>query len=309
VKFLIPLLLLNLLVTASAFSQQRTIAITFDDLPRGGDSREGRNLAAILEMTKDLLAGCGNTPITGFVNPGRATEISPADLQAVLALWRAQGAELGNHTATHPSYHRTPIAEYSRDILAAEPALRQARDGRKSRYFRHPFLHTGTTAKSKQELTDFLARERYEMAPVTVDTADYVVASVYAHLLRIAPAEAAKVRTEYIDYLDRVFAFFEDRSREVLGREPAQIILLHANQLNADTMPAMLAMMAKRGYKVVPLAEAMKDSAYLLPDAYFGEHGISWLHRWALHFKKPQRWEPDPPKWINDLYNQRNPAH
>jgi peptidoglycan-N-acetylglucosamine deacetylase len=301
------------LLTAVALAQPqvppaRSLAITFDDLPRGGDSREGRNLAAILEMTRKLMDGCEGIPISGFVNRGRA-EISDADLDAVLQLWAAQGAELGNHTASHPDFNNTPLAAYTQDILALEPVLRRARGGKRSLYFRHPFLHTGKTESDKAGLAAFLAEQRYVVAPVSVDTADYLVANVYAYALRNDAAFAKRVREAYVPYLESVFAFFEERSREVVGREIPQIILLHANQLNADTMPEMLSMLKRRGYAIVTLDQALKDTAYALPDSYVGTNGISWIHRWAHTKGMPQRWEPDPPKWILDAYYERNPRH
>lgn len=39
---------------------------------------------------------------------------------------------------------------------------------------------------------------------------------------------------DYLRYLDEVFAYFEDVSRRVSGREIPQILLLAVNSLNAD---------------------------------------------------------------------------
>ncbi len=52
--------------------------------------------------------------------------------------------------------------------------------------------------------------------------------------------------------------------------------------LNADHFNELAEMMIKRGYKFIPLSEALKDTAYNSPDKFFGAGGISWLHRWAL---------------------------
>jgi len=49
--------------------------------------------------------------------------------------------------------------------------------------------------------------------------------------------------------MESIFAFFEARSKEVVGREFPQTLLIHASQLNADTMPELLAMMRRRGYQ------------------------------------------------------------
>ena len=62
--------------------------------------------------------------------------------------------------------------------------------------------------------------------------------------------------------MESVVAFFEERSVEVVGREFPQVLLIHANQLNADLMPELLAMFRQRGYTFVTLDQALADAAY-----------------------------------------------
>ena len=85
-------------------------------------------------------------------------------------------------------------------------------------------------------------------------------------------------------------------------------MLIHANQLNADSLGEMLAIMRRRGYSFVSLEEALKHPAYALKDGYVGSPGIVWQHRWAEGMGKPNRFreDPDPPKFILDLWNNRN---
>lgn len=106
-------------------------------------------------------------------------------------------------------------------------------------------------------------------------------------------------------HLGTMFDYFERRSREVLGYEVAQILLLHANDINAASMDEMVGLLKRRGYKFISLDEALTDRAYQLEDGYIGRMGLSWIHRWALGMGKKNdiRNEPDPPKFILDLYN------
>ena len=53
-----------------------------------------------------------------------------------------------------------------------------------------------------------------------------------------------------------------------------------------------------RGYRFVPLEEALADPIYGHADTYVRANGISWLHRWTSTEGKPIRWEPEPPAWI-----------
>ena len=104
--------------------------------------------------------------------------------------------------------------------------------------------------------------------------------------------------------MESIFAFFEERSKEVVGREFPQTLLIHASQLNADAMPDLLAMMRRRGYRFVSLDDALKDAAYRLPDEYFGPGGFSWIHRWSKTKGMAPKGEPDEPAWITEAYKK-----
>ena len=287
--------LLTALLVATAFAQSRTVAITIDDLPRGGDSSTARDLASIRAMTIKLLAPLHGIPVIGFVNAGRAQQLGDAGLQTILKLWLDSGSTLGNHTYSHPDLNTTPLADYEADLLRGEAAVTAAL-GHRPTYFRHPFLHTGKDAATRRALEAFLADHHYRIAPVTLDNSDWMFAAAYA----AAPSE--RIRTAYLEYMESIFDFFEKRSVEVTGHEVAQTLLIHASQLNADTMPDLLAMMRRRGYRFVSLDEALKDPAYSLADEYYGPGGFSWIHRWSKTKGIPGKGEPDEPAWIAQAY-------
>ncbi len=286
-----------LLFATVALAQSRQLAITIDDLPRGGDHPGPRNFDKTLAMTTRLTAALRGVPVSIYVNPGQARDYTEAGVAKLLKPWRKQGAEIGNHTFSHPDLNKIPLAEYEADILRAEPALRQARGGTKPRYFRHPFLHTGPTEETKFGLAAFLKEHNYEVAPVTIDNSDWIFALVYT-----MSKKPQYVREEYIRYMDGIFDFFETRTLEVVGREIPQILLIHANQLNADSMPDLLKLFEKRGYKIIPIEEALKDEAYQLKDGYTGTGGISWIHRWAAGKGMKIINEPAEPKWLMDEF-------
>jgi hypothetical protein len=100
--------------------------------------------------------------------------------------------------------------------------------------------------------------------------------------------------------MESIVAFFERRSIEVLGREVPQILILHANQLNADQAPALIKMFRRRGYSFVSLDQALSDPAYALPTNFAGKKGLSWIHRWGLDKGLELQNEPDTPQWIRD---------
>jgi hypothetical protein len=98
----------------------------------------------------------------------------------------------------------------------------------------------------------------------------------------------------------------------LFGREIPQILLSHANALNARAMPLLLERLEKRGYSFVSLDEALADPAWKSPDGYVGPHGPSWLHRFAAargeDVKALFRAEPEAPKWVAELDRARREA-
>ena len=103
---------------------------------------------------------------------------------------------------------------------------------------------------------------------------------------------------DYVRYMAEVFAFYEGLSRSVLEREPPQVLLLHANALNADWLDELATMIAARGYRAVTLDEALRDPAYALPDEYVGPRGPSWLERWARTRGIDPGTPPAVPEWV-----------
>ena len=79
--------------------------------------------------------------------------------------------------------------------------------------------------------------------------------------------------------------------------------MLHANELNADLMPELLAMLRRRGYELVTLEQALADEVYRLPEEYVGGGGFSWIHRWTRTKGLPLTPEPEPPDWVTAAYS------
>jgi hypothetical protein len=140
------------------------------------------------------------------------------------------------------------------------------------------------------------------VAPVTIDNSDYLFAAAYD----LAPADSVRQRVadEYIRYMEAVTAYYEQQSTALFGREIAQVLLLHANNLNADHFGRLAQMYARRGYTFVPLEHALADPAYASEDTYTGPAGITWIHRWALTRGRRGAFfagEPTVPDWVQAL--------
>jgi peptidoglycan/xylan/chitin deacetylase (PgdA/CDA1 family) len=117
-------------------------------------------------------------------------------------------------------------------------------------------------------------------------------------------ATVDRLRDAYVDYTVSFTEQMEALSRETFGREIPQVLLVHANATNAASLGELLDRLAGRGYRFVALDEALADGAWRTPDEYVGARGPSWLYRFRVAKGLPlglER-EPDPPKWVLDLY-------
>ncbi|MDI1242504.1 MAG: polysaccharide deacetylase, partial [bacterium] len=153
----------------------------------------------------------------------------------------------------------------------------------KMRYFRHPFLQTGSDMAVKTAIYKFLADHGYTVAPITFDNADYIFARAYDNARDKEDADLMKrVGAAYVPYMEAKLDYWERQSMKTLGRPMSHTLLIHANSINAEFFGDLAEMVKKRGYRFVTLEESLKDEAYRLPDNFTRRAGISWLHRWTL---------------------------
>jgi len=315
----ITLVLIGLSFGESAYTQKdssnqkprRQIAITIDDLPVVTTRQD---IERLREITSKLLGHLkrNKIPAIGFVNESKLVVDGKRDelRTALLQMWVDAGLELGNHTFSHNSLNETPLAEFQKDVILGEEVTKGllAAENIRLRYFRHPYLHTGKEIEKRHKFEEFLADRGYIIAPVTIDNADYMFARAYDNANdRGDKAAAKRVSDAYIPYMESMFDYYERQSTGLFGREIRQILLMHANSLNADHMDRLAGMIRKRGYEFITLEQALTDEAYKSPDTYTGAGGISWLHRWAITRNVPKTFfagEPEPPEFVTNPSKQ-----
>ena len=285
-RLLLLLFLLPFAAAAAPMPPARAVAITFDDLPFAAVPTEDDT--QLETMTARLLHSlqAEQVPAVGFVNEAKLTRDGTLDPRRVdlLRSWIKAGFELGNHTSSHPSLNRIPLDAFEADLLRGETVTRplMQRAGKPLRWFRHPFLHQGATPEVRRAFQDFLAAHGYTVAPVTVNSAEWVFAAAYSRAQAQGDADAARrIGDAYVPYMQAVFAQAEQLALDLFGRPIAHVLVLHANALNADYFDALAAMLRQRGYRFVSLDEALRDSAYASPPGSSGVEGESWLEGWA----------------------------
>ena len=295
---------------AGARMQQpdRVVAITIDDLPVVA----GSVISDWTTVTDRLLATLrrNGAPAVGFVNEGKLYTDRGLDSTrvALLAAWLAAGHELGNHTFAHRSANTTPLAEYLDGIARGEVVTRplDERAGRPLRYFRHPFLQTGRSLAYRRGVERFLTARAYTIAPVTVDNQEWVYARAYVVARQRGDTVlTSRIVADYLRHIDTMVAYSAGLSRTLFGHEIPLVLLLHANELNADYLDTVLGRLRANGYRFATLESVLKDSAYRSADTYVGPAGMSWLIRWAFTRGVRIPNEPREETYVQALLGQR----
>lgn len=254
----------------------RRVAVTIDDLPVAAygshPSDEARR-----EVVKGLCTAIreAGIPVTGFVNMSNH-ERDPSLMQA----WIDCGIALGNHTWSHPHLQEIGLDAYLEDLRRGHEALRELVGDEQPIPFRYPYLHRGFDPDSRRAITGLLEELDSRVAPVTIDTWDWLYAAGHQRATTEGDAAAAeRYRSSWMWNLQEATLEAEHLARELFGREPPQILLLHANALGSRDLPAFLSWLRRRGYAFVTLDEALADEAYALPDESWSPTGDSWWLR------------------------------
>ena len=307
---LLIVFLVGLITSAHAQTARRTMAVTFDDLPyvnfgNGVYIKNARTATAkILSTLKKH-----KVRVVGFVNEDKL-ENSREERIALLRQWIESGMILGNHTYSHPDFNSLTVEQFEAEITKGEVVTRQLMRSREpyQLYFRHPMTHTGDTKEKKEAIEKFLETRGYKVTPHTIENSDFIFNVPYAAALQNKDEALAKrLRDEYMAHTMSVTEFAEKISPEVFGREIPQLLLIHANAITSDCLDEMLTKFEARGYTFATLDAVMADPAYQTKDTYVSKYGPSWLFRWmkSKGMDVDFQADPDPPKWVMDLYNAK----
>lgn len=237
------------------FAFDREVAITIDDLPFVGFANNNATLLKreenrFLSMLKPLIDN--KIPVTGFVIAGA---IEKGQWQWLEQFHQA-GFILGNHTYSHANLAAMSANQYMVDIEKADKILSPLLSSPK--YFRYPFLAEGR-GKKRQQIQDYLLANHYLVAPVTIDSKDFLFnARLYAVSSRYRDAMLKKIKPRYLAYILSQTLKAERIAQN--HQSVKQILLIHANLLNSYCMGDIVELYKKRGYRFISLEEALGQS-------------------------------------------------
>lgn len=258
------------MILFSSTAHGQSIALTFDDGPNMADavgmSPADRNRAILRQLTEARLKSIL------FVTRTDAD----ANRNDLIRQWGAEGHQIGNHTATHPNFSHVSLAEFERDFLAADGALRGMPGF--TRRFRFPYLKEGDSAAKRDGFRAFLESQSYTTGPVSVDASDwYYSARLSARLKQDPASDTRPYRDAYLRHLLDRAQYYDGLSRTVLGRSVAHVLLLHPNLINALYLTDVVRMFKDRGWTLVDAGVAFQDPVYgMRPNTVPAGESILW---------------------------------
>jgi len=231
----------------------KRIALSFDDAPKNdgprftGDERGAR----LIEGLDAANAG----PVVFFVTTSHF-EI-PGGRERVTRYAEA-GHLIANHSHLHSWLKRTDTDEYINDIDQAEELL-QGFSNRRA-WFRFPYLDEGTPIEKRDAVRTALTARGLKNGYVTVDNYDWYLDAKWNEAVQQGRrVDIDALRGVYVDMLMGAVAFFEDMAIESLDQTPAQVILLHENDVAAMFIGDLVAALRADGWTIVSPDEAYSD--------------------------------------------------
>ena len=262
---------ISLSVCCSESQDPIQLAITIDDLPWvGAPPVDGTVVDAVGRIATTL--NVHGVPATGMVVCDSARRHP-----GVVERWVDAGLSVANHTQSHRDLHGSDTSRWLDEMLQCHQTLKRLG----SAYLpllRFPLLHQGLGEAQHRTVRRALAAAQIRVAPVSVDTSEWLIAAAYpaaagraSDRLRAGRMLSAHVLAA-LDHADRF-------ARERFGRRPAQILLLHANALLDDHLDRLLLDLREHGVQFISLQDALQDPLYAEPDVYRGTKGLSALYR------------------------------
>ncbi len=257
------------------------VAITVDDLPTHGDPFPGIDRDAISRAILAALAQNNVKGAWGFTN--EAWDEKEMD---ILREWLSAGYPLGNHTFSHLDLDNVDVRTYTADMAHQDQILGSLAGFSpliaRRRMFRYPFLAEGSTLTKRNEVRRYLFSNGYRIAEVTTDYLDWAWTDAYRRcLLHHDEKSIDWLRAHVNDAADRYLSLSVEMARKLFHRDIAQILLIHIGAFDALTLDGILRDWKRKGVKLIPLEEALKDPVYKINPNLPNEGGLSFLEQIA----------------------------
>lgn len=259
------------------------IAITVDDLFEwmGAKRFEKYSYLDIAKTFTKSFSNHGLREVYAFSNTAAAAD--ERDIKAVFDHWLVQGQHVGNHTHHHASIDWMAPTDYIGDIERSDGLISNWITQAPRRFFRYCFDMWGSDEERRREVNLYLAREGYEIAPISIWFYDAQFAQAYIRALTVRDESAqAWLRDRFVETAIEQLRLQAAAARTIFRRDPAHIWLIHGTAIAADCLPRILDEFARLGVEFISLDEAMRDPMNqhqpIITDLFRNQ-----VQKWARH--------------------------
>lgn len=263
--------LLWLIALCPLWAQAQVIGLTFDDgLDPAIQTRAAAWNARILKELERQRLQAVLFPSLRHIGGARGLPL--------VQEWAAAGHGVGNHGAEHLNLNspQVTLARFVADVERADAVLRELPTF--APLLRFPYLKEGDTAAKRDGVREWMRGRGYRGAPVSIDTSDWYYNQRYLALQGAGRADAARrLKRVYVRHLLERAAYYDALAREVLGRSPSHVLLLHVNALNAAALAELIEALRNKGWHFVSARSALEDPLYAQqPDTLPAGESIVW---------------------------------
>lgn len=251
-------------------------------------------------------------PAIGFVEGGMISDgekLYPLRVK-LLRAWRDNNLEIGIGGYRHIWFYDTPYEDYVAGVEKTEQIVKPilAEKNLPLKYFSYPYLNTGKTAEDKSRFESWLGERGLTSVKYTIDNQEWMYSYAYDEARLYKNTDAMReIRRQFLDYMSKMFDYYEAYSADMFGRDINQTMVLTTSRLVSDSADELFGMIKNRGYQFVSMDEAQSDTAYDTPENFAGvKAGIPWFERWQLARDKSLRDEPRVDKSVSDVWDARN---
>jgi peptidoglycan/xylan/chitin deacetylase (PgdA/CDA1 family) len=282
--------------------REKTIALTFDDIPRGPGA-----FYAPAERTQILIDALRKADVRQaafFANPGR---IGPKnDGAARLAAYVAAGHVIADHTFSHRDVHSQSAEAFLADVDKAENWLK-GRPGYRP-WLRFPGLNQGGRDVAKRHaVLDGLAARGLKVAWVTVDGSDWNMERLTIDAKRAGKQmNEAALRNLYVETMVQAADLSDQVMRRSVGRSPPHVMLLHETDLAARYIGDLVTALRNDGWEIITVDQAYADPVYQpYPELIAANATLPEALGWAKHVAGPLYYDRNDVPVADALFAER----
>ncbi|WP_332817049.1 polysaccharide deacetylase family protein [Sphingopyxis sp.] len=283
---------------------QKTIALSFDDVPRARGAfftPDERTKRIIRELWRADAPQAVFFIVTGQLGHGDGY-----GGQLRIQAYVDAGHAIANHSNSHQRLSALTTEAYLADIDAAELWLKGR--GAYRPWFRFPFLDEGGRDKTKRDAVRAgLAARGLRNGYVTAESSDWHLENLTREAVQANKKVNRKaLRDLYVTWHVEAANFADTMMQKVTGRQPVQMLLLHETDLAALYVGDLVRALRKDGWTVVDADAAYADPiGAVMPDTAAANGTLTEALAWQAGQPAPRWYRYNDTKLATAMFREK----